>query len=38
VAEIQVEVPGVIEGDRFVSAGAADNFGEDLTGKVVTNY
>jgi hypothetical protein len=36
MAEVEAEVPCVVEGDRLVRAGAADYLGEDLSCKIVT--
>lgn len=38
VAEVEAEVPSVIEGDGFVAAVAAYDFREDLACEVVTYY
>ena len=38
VAEVETEVPGVVEGDGFVAAVAAYDFREDLACEVVAYY
>ncbi len=38
VAEVEAEVPGVVEGDGLVAAVPADHLGKQLPRKVVANY